>query len=192
MATAGNVSRERFGRMFLSPPPAGALRGWQKPLLPSPTAGRGSAPLLGGHRVSPFPSLGDSSGWRAPSSLPSKPRGAGQTPGWDWLGLAIGLLPASPPLVSPLGCGWKIHVAHKENICSAAVFAGIRDVNLNSLLRMTKGPFSGSASPCEELLQLPWGPTTPGGPLASLTPEGWPAAHRPRAVQLWCTPPSLN
>ncbi|KAK9393030.1 coronin-7 [Crotalus adamanteus] len=37
-------------------------------------------PYIGGRRVSPFPSLGDSGGWRAPSSPPSKPGGAGQDP----------------------------------------------------------------------------------------------------------------
>lgn len=54
----------------------------------------------------------------------------------------------------PPCCGWKIHVAQKENICSAVEFAGIWAVNWNSLLgagrRRTVGPFSGSAQPSGE------------------------------------------
>lgn len=113
--------------------------------------------------------------------------------GLAWLGHRAAACLIPPPPLYPLSCGWKIHVAHKENICSAAVFTGICYVNLNSLLGMTKGPFSGSASSCGELPRCrPLSPASlwasdSQGPLASLgtvqllpSPEGQSAlVHSP-------------
>lgn len=117
--------------------------------------------------------------------------------GLTWLGHRAAACPTPTPFLLSAAVGKSTWLIRKI-FAQQPFFAGICNVNLNSLPGMTKGPFSGSASSwgwgfpgATHFPQFPCVPVTPRGPLASLgTAQLLPA---PRGQSSFgALPPFLN